>query len=85
METRVAIIGIILENDSSVEQMNGVLHGFSPYIIGRMGIPYKKRGINIISLAVDAPTDIIESISGEVGKLPGISTKTIYSSAEKAE
>lgn len=79
METRVAVIGIIVENRDSVEKLNLVLHEYGDYIIGRMGIPYPKRGINIISIAVDAPQDVISALSGKIGRLPGISAKTAYS------
>jgi putative iron-only hydrogenase system regulator len=79
METRVAIIGIIVENDESVEKLNGVLHDYGEYIIGRMGIPYRDKGISIISIAMDAPNDIISALSGKLGKLPGVSTKAAYS------
>lgn len=79
METRVAIIGIIVENEDSVEELNTILHLYGKYIIGRMGIPYREKKINIISVAVDAPQDIISAISGKIGKLPGISAKTAYS------
>lgn len=79
METRVAIIGIILENEASVEKLNAVLHVYGKYIIGRMGIPYRQKEINIISIAVDAPQDIISALSGKIGKISGISAKTAYS------
>ena len=81
METRVAVISIIVENLDSVQTLNAYLHEFSPYIIGRMGIPYraKSRKISIISVAIDAPQDTISSLSGKIGKLPGISAKTAYS------
>lgn len=79
MESRVAIIGIIVEEASSVEELNRILHGYGPYIIGRMGLPYPKKGINIISIAVDAPQDIISALSGKLGKLSGVSSKTAYS------
>lgn len=79
METRIALIGIILENQTSVEQLNQLLHSYGGYIIGRMGIPYQKRGVHIISVAIDAPQDIINSLSGKIGRLDGISAKTIYS------
>ncbi|AET69212.1 putative iron-only hydrogenase system regulator [Desulfosporosinus orientis DSM 765] len=86
METRVAIIGIIVEDVDSVEKLNGILHNYGRYIIGRMGIPYREKGINIISLAVDAPQDIISALSGKLGRLPGVSTKAVYSkSKDKAE
>ena len=79
METRVAIIGIIVENDSSVESLNALLHEYGKYIIGRMGIPYRLKSINIISIAIDAPPDVISALSGKIGKLNGISSKTLYS------
>jgi putative iron-only hydrogenase system regulator len=80
VETRVAIIGIIVQNEDSVELLNKVLHEYGKYIIGRMGIPYRTKSINIISIAVDAPQDIISALSGKIGKLQGISSKTAYSS-----
>ena len=79
MEQRVALIGIIVEKKESVMTVNSILHDYSDYIIGRMGIPYKKKGINIISIAVDAPQNIISALSGKLGALDGISTKTTYS------
>lgn len=79
METRVAIIGIIVQDENSVELLNNVLHDYGKYIIGRMGIPYRSKGINVISIAVDAPQDIISAMSGKIGKIPSISTKTAYS------
>lgn len=79
METRVAVIGIIVEDPSSVGQLNMLLHEYSRYIIGRMGIPYREKGIHIISIALDAPHDIISALSGKIGRLKGISNKTAYS------
>lgn len=79
METRVAIIGIIVENGDSVESLNNILHDFRNYIIGRMGLPYREKGISIISIAVDAPQDTISALSGKLGRLPGVSTKALYS------
>ncbi len=79
METRVALIGIIVENPESVEKMNALLHEFSSYIIGRMGVPYRDKGISIISVVMDAPMNKISSLSGKLGMLDGVSTKTIYS------
>lgn len=78
-ETRVAIIGIIVENPDQIDALNQLLHEFSNYIIGRMGIPYHKRGINIISVAIDAPQDKINTLTGKIGRLTGISAKTAYS------
>lgn len=79
METRLAVIGIIVEDESSVEKLNTILHEYGSYIIGRMGIPYRQRKVNIISIAVDAPQDVISALSGKIGKLSGISAKTAYS------
>ncbi|MCH3973378.1 MAG: iron-only hydrogenase system regulator [Oscillospiraceae bacterium] len=79
METRVALIGIIVENQSSVSELNAVLHTYSAYVIGRMGIPYHKRNVNIISVAVDAPQNVISALAGKLGRLPGVSVKAAYS------
>ena len=79
MKTRVAVMGIIVEDTQSVEQLNALLHEYGAYIIGRMGIPYRERGINIVSIAIDAPQDVISALSGKIGNLPGISVKTAYS------
>ncbi|MCI9647465.1 MAG: iron-only hydrogenase system regulator [Lachnospiraceae bacterium] len=79
MESRVAMIGIIVEDPASIEELNQILHAYGEYIIGRMGIPYPKKGINIISIAVDAPQDIISALSGKIGKLSGVSSKAAYS------
>ena len=79
METRVAVISIIIEDSSSVQPMNEILHQYADYIIGRMGIPYRAKGINIISIAVDAPMNVINTLSGRIGKLPGVSAKAAYS------
>ncbi|MCF0135763.1 MAG: iron-only hydrogenase system regulator [Lachnospiraceae bacterium] len=78
MDTRVAIVGIILDDRSSAAEVNRILSEYGDYVIGRMGIPYKARGENIISLVMDAPMDVVNTLSGKLGKLPGISTKTIY-------
>ena len=77
-ESRVALIGIIVSSKESVEQLNHLLSEYGSYIIGRMGLPYKERKISIISVAIDAPNDVINSLTGKLGMLPGISTKTIY-------
>jgi len=76
--SRVALIGIIVSSKESVEQLNHLLSEYGEYIIGRMGLPYKERNISIISVAIDAPNDVISSLTGKLGMLPGISTKTIY-------
>ena len=79
METRVAVMSIIVENPDVVEKLNALLHEYGEFIIGRMGIPYRKRGVNIIAIALDAPQNTISSLAGKVGCLPGISVKTAYS------
>ena len=79
MSTRVAVIAIIIENSESAEGVNGILHNYRQYIIGRMGIPYREKGINIISVAVDAPEQEITALSGKIGRLKGVSAKTAYS------
>ena len=79
MDTRVAVIGIIVEDENSVERLNETLHEYGPYIVGRMGISYRAKGINIISIAIDAPQDVISALAGKVGNLPGVSAKTAYS------
>ena len=79
MDSRVALIGIIVEQADSVEALNRILHEYGAYIIGRMGLPYQKRGISIISIAVDAPQDIISALSGKLGRLPGVSSTALYS------
>ena len=78
METRIAVIGIVVECEDSVEFLNEILHQYRQYIIGRMGVPYRQRNLSIISIAVDAPQDVISALSGKVGKLPGVSSKTAY-------
>lgn len=78
-ETRIAVMGIIVENVESVEILNSLLHDYGEYIVGRMGIPYRKRNVNIVSIAVDAPQDVISALSGKIGKIEGISVKTAYS------
>ncbi len=79
VQTRVAMIGIIVEETASVERLNQLLHQYGAYIIGRMGIPYRERGINIISIAMDAPQDVISALSGKLGALKGVSSKAVYS------
>jgi len=79
METRIAVVGIVVEEEESAEALNEILHEYREYIIGRMGIPYRQKGLNIISIAVDAPQDVISALSGKVGRLPGVSSKTAYS------
>ena len=79
MDTRVALISIIVEQDDAIEELNTLLHEARQYIIGRMGIPYRAKGISIISIAIDAPQDVISALSGKIGKLDGVSVKTAYS------
>ena len=79
MESRVAVIGIIVENPDSVQALNDILHEYGSYIVGRMCIPYREKGIHIISIAIDAPQDVISTLSGRIGRLQGISAKTAYS------
>ena len=81
METRVALIGIIVEKESSVAQLNELLHQYGHYIIGRMGLPYREKGVNIISVAMDAPGDVISALSGKLGRLEGVTAKTVYAPA----
>ena len=79
METRVAVISIIVEQEDAIEELNILLHEARQYIVGRMGIPYRPKGISIISIAIDASQDIISALSGKIGRLKGVSTKTAYS------
>ena len=79
METRVAVMSIIVEDPNSAEPLNALLHEYGDYIIGRMGIPYRRRKISIISVAIDAPQNTIAALSGRIGKLSGVSVKTAYS------
>ena len=79
MEPRVAVMSIIIENADVAEPINAILHAYSDYIIGRMGVPYRKRNINIISIAMDAPQNTISALAGKIGSLPGVGVKTAYS------
>lgn len=79
METRIAIIGIIVEDIDSTGAVNEVLHDYSMYIIGRMGLPYRERDINIITIALDAPGDVINTMAGRIGKIDGVNVKAMYS------
>lgn len=79
METRVAVMSIIVESTAVVDKLNALLHDYGNYIIGRMGIPYRKRSISIISIALDAPQDTIAALAGKIGSLEGVSVKTAYS------
>jgi len=82
METRIAVVGIVVEEEESAEALNEILHEYREYIIGRMGIPYRARGINIISIFLDAPQDAISSLAGKIGNLDGISVKTVCSNVQ---
>ncbi len=79
MDTRVAVISIIVEQEEAIEELNTLLHEARQYIIGRMGIPYRAKQISIISIAIDAPQDVISALSGKIGRLKGVSAKTAYS------
>ena len=78
-ETRVALLGVVVENPDAVEELNALLHEYKDYIIGRMGLPYRARKVNIISIVLDAPNNAISALSGKVGMLPGVTCKAIYS------
>ena len=82
METRVAVLAIIVREEESVSTLNELLHQYGRYIIGRMGVPYRARGVNVISVAMDAPADVISALSGKIGRLPGITAKTVYAPEE---
>ena len=81
METRVAVISIIVKNRESVSRLNEILHLYADYIIGRMGLPYSQKKVSIMSVAIDAPQDIISALSGKIGILSGVSVKTAYADA----
>jgi len=83
VETRIALIGIIVENTNEVDSVNQILHEYGKYIVGRMGIPYKEKNVSIISIVIDADNNIISSLSGKLGMLDGISVKTVYSKSAK--
>ena len=85
MESRVAVIAILVRDPDSVEALNGLLHEFGQYIIGRMGVPYPKRGVSIITVAVDAPQETVSALSGKIGRLNGVTAKTVDAPAEKPE
>lgn len=80
MESRVAVVSIIVENPERAEKINALLHEYGDFVVGRMGIPYRKRGVSVISVVLDAPQNTIATLSGKIGGLPGISVKTAYSS-----
>ena len=82
METRVALLAIIVKNPDAVGALNELLHRYELHIIGRMGVPYPQRGVSIISIAMDAPADTISALSGKIGRLPGVTAKTVYAPEE---
>lgn len=79
MENRIAIIGIFVHDPASVEKLNELLHDYSRYIVGRMGLPYREKQLSVISIIIDAPNDVIGALSGKLGMLPEVQVKTIYS------
>lgn len=79
MDSRIAVIAIIVEDTGAAENVNNILHEYGKYIIGRMGIPYRSRNVNLISVAIDAPQDVISALSGKIGRLKGVSAKTVHS------
>lgn len=85
METRIAVIGIIVESPDAAPQINTLLHEYSEYIIGRMGIPHRSRNLSIISIVIDAPANTISALSGKLGMLPNVSTKTVYSKLPESD
>ena len=84
MDNRVAIIAIMVEDKNKATEVNNILHEYADYIVGRMGLPYRQRSINIISVVVDAPHDDISALSGKIGRIDGVTTKTIYSRSERS-
>ena len=85
MSKRVAVIAIIVEDPAAVEAINALLHDASAYVIGRMGVPYRERGISLISVALDAPQDVISALSGKLGALQNVNTKTVYTKTPNDE
>ena len=79
METRLALIGIVVENNESAKKINDVLHEYGEYIVGRMGIPYRKRNVSVISIVIDAPSDVTSALAGKLGMVPYVNIKTVYS------
>lgn len=79
METRIALIGIVVENKESAQKINDLLHQYGEHIVGRMGIPYSKRNVSVISIVMDAPNDVISALSGKLGMIPHVNSKTVYS------
>ena len=82
MDHRVAVLAIIVKEGESVAPLNDLLHQYGPYIIGWMGVPYRERGVSIISVAMDAPGNVISALSGKIGRLSGVTAKTVYAPEE---
>ncbi len=80
--TRIAVIAVIVEKKEATERLNAILHDYGEYIIGRMGVPYRPKNVNIISIAIDAPEDVINALSGKIGKLDGVTSKIAYSNVK---
>lgn len=78
MDNRIALLGIVVEQESSAEPLNRLLSQYKEFVVGRMGIPYRQRGVNLISIVLDAPGDAISALCGKIGQLPGVSAKTLY-------
>lgn len=83
MESKIGVVAIIISNSQAVERVNGTLHDFRDYVIGRMGIPYKAKGVNVISVVLDAPTEILNSLSGKLGMIEGVSSKLLVAGSGK--
>lgn len=83
METKIALIGIMVEEPEAAGAVNSLLHEYSNHIVGRMGIPYSKKGVNIISVVMDAPENVISALSGKLGRIFGISVKTMIARTKK--
>ncbi len=83
MEKRIALIGIIIEDETAAERLNAVLHEAARYIVGRMGIPYRQQNVCIISVVIDAPQNVISALSGKLGMIEGVSVKTVYSKKQE--
>ena len=79
METRIAAVSVIVEDPDAVEALNRILHSYSAFIMGRMGIPYRDKGVNVICLALDAPADTVNALTGKLGRLSGVSARAVYS------
>ena len=79
MDSRIGAVSILVEDPASVEELNSLLHGYAAYILGRMGIPYREKRVSIICLCLDAPVDVINALTGKIGRLKGVSAKAVYS------